>query len=88
MSSNKLSNKCNIRLQGELVWDKIEEWRPVARCVLVQRFLENHPEWYSKEVVLDGNAVIVVETKGLDEDDSQLETFEVLIDFRYDVKKI
>lgn len=88
MSSNKLSNKCNIRLQGEMVWDEIEEWRPVARCILVQRFLEDHPEWYSKEVVLDGNAVIVVETKGLDEDDSQLETFEVLIDFKYDVKKV
>lgn len=87
-SVNKLSNKCYIRLQGEIVWDIIEEWRPVARCVLVQRFLEDHPEWYAKNVIVDGNKELILETKGLDADYSELETFKVNVSFKYDVKQI
>lgn len=88
MSSNKLSNKCYIRLQGEIVWDIIEEWRPVARCVLVQRFLEDHPEWYAKNVIVDGNKELILETKDLDADYSELETFKVNVSFKYDVKQV
>ena len=88
MFSNKLSNKCNIRLQGEISWDEVEEWRKVYPCVLVQRYLEDHPEWYGKAVMLDGTKKMIFEVKPIDADDSELETYEVDIGFKYDVKKI
>lgn len=84
----KITNKCNIRLQGEISWDEVEEWRKVYPCVLVQRYLEDHPEWYGKVVMLDGTKKMIFEVKPIDADDSELETYEVDIGFKYDVKKI
>lgn len=88
MFGNKLLNRCNIRLQGEMSWDEVEEWRKVYPGVLVQRYLEDHPEWYGKAVMLDGTKKMIFEVKPIDADDSELETYEVDIGFKYDVKKI
>lgn len=83
-----ITNKGLVRLQGEISWNEVEEWRKVYPCVLIQKYLEDHPEWYGKTVMLDGNKKMIFEFKELNADDKDLETYEVDISFKYDVKKL
>lgn len=76
--------KCKIRLQNDIEWEEYENEQNVHPMILVQSWVEKHPEWYAKSVVLDGDRVLFVEV--LDED--IIRTFQVTVTFSFKTVEI
>lgn len=52
--------------------------------VLVQSWVEKHPEWYAKSVVLDGDRVLFIEVL----DENIIRTFQVTVTLSFKTVEI
>ncbi|MGN1393597.1 MAG: hypothetical protein ACI4V7_06120 [Succinivibrionaceae bacterium] len=83
-----LLNQCQIRLYGENEWSEIKEFYPVAKSVLIETWLEEHPEFYERSVLSDGYKELIIETRHNDSEDSTIQIYKVDISYKFDIKDL
>lgn len=76
-------NSCLIRLSGEKEWDRVESWNNSTYESLIMEWLNQHPEFYSKNVMLDGYKDLEIEIK--DEILEKIREYDVAIDYYFTV---
>lgn len=76
--------KCKIRLQNDIEWEEYESEQNAHPMALVQSWVEKHPEWYAKSVVLDGDRVLFIEVL----DENIIRTFQVTVTFSFKTVEI
>lgn len=83
-----LLNQCQIRLHGETKWNEIKEFYPVAKNVLIENWLEEHPEFYERSLLSDGYKELIIETRSNDSEDSMIQIHKVDISYKFDIKDL
>lgn len=83
-----LLNQCQIRLHGENEWNEIKEFYPVAKNVLIENWLEEHPEFYERSMLSDGYKELIIETKSNDSENSRIQIHKVDISYKFDIKDL
>lgn len=76
-------NSCFIRLNGERDWDKIESWNNSTNESLIMEWLNQHPEFYEKSILLDGYKDLEVDTKDIIT--GKIKEYKVSIDYYFTV---